>query len=134
MRGSKIIFATLTASALLAASVSAADARGFRYRGPGPVLGLLGGVIVGAATIATLPFAILADAARPGPPPRDYYGQDDRGYGPPQGSYGYGYGPPAPPPPPQDRYGYGYGPPAAPPPPRYYRGYGPPPSYYGYGY
>jgi hypothetical protein len=116
MRGNKIIFATLTASALLAASVSAADARGFRHGGPGPVLGLLGGVIVGAATIATLPFVILADAVRPSPPPRDYYGQDNRGYGPPQGSYGYGYGPPAPPP------------------PRYYRGYGPPPGYYGYGY
>jgi hypothetical protein len=131
MRGSKIIFATLMAFALLAASMSAADARGFRHGGPGPVLGLLGGVIVGAATIATLPFVILADAARPGPAPPDYYGQDDRGYGPPPNYYG---GQPA--------YGPGYGPPP-PPPPSYYqrdpRYYGPPPDYYGpppgyYGY
>ena len=115
MHGSKVILATLSASMLLAASVSVADARGFHHRGPGVVLGLLGGVIVGAATIATLPFAILADAARPAPPPRDYYGQDARRYGPPQDPYGNA-------------------PSAPPPPPRYYRNYGPPPGYYGYGY
>jgi len=118
MRGGKIIFATLAASALLAASVSSADARWFGHRGRGPGFGLLGGAIVGAATIATLPFA-LAGAAIAGPPPRGYY--DQGGYGPPQGG-GYGYGPPP--------GTYGYGPPP-PQPPSYYRGYGPPPGYYG---
>ena len=129
MRRSKIIFATLTATTLLASSVSSADARWFGHRGPGPVAGLLGGVVVGAATIATLPFVLLADAARGGPPRRSNYGPDDYGYGPPPGyngrerdGYGYGYGPP--------REEYGYGPP--PPPPRTYRPYGPPPGYYGY--
>jgi hypothetical protein len=121
MRRTKILFATLTATALLAASVSSADARWFGHRGLGPGLGLLGGVVVGAATIATLPFALLAGAADAGPP-RGYY--DQGGYGPPQGG-GYGYGPP------QGAYGYG---PPPPPPPRYYRNYGPPPGYYGYGY
>jgi hypothetical protein len=114
MRGSKIIFATLAASALLAASVSSADARWFGHRGGrGP--GLIGGIIVGAATIATLPFALLGAAVNPGP--RGYY--DQSGYGPPPGSYSYGPPPGA----------YGYGPP--PPPPRYYGNYGPPPGYYG---
>jgi hypothetical protein len=107
MRKSRAIFVGATALILFAASVSSADARwhGGR-RGPGPVLGLIGGAVVGAATIATLPFALLADAARPLPPP----------------AYGPGYGPDP----------YGYAPP--PPPPRYYRGYGygPPPGYYGY--
>jgi hypothetical protein len=123
MRGRKIIFATLATSALLAASVSSADARGFGHRGWDPGLGLLGGVIVGVATIVTLPFALLADAVNAGPPSRGYY--DQGGYGPPQGG-AYGYGPP--------QGAYGYGPPPPPPPPRYYRGYGPPPGYYGYGY
>src|ERR1700722_20275167 len=113
MRGSKIIFATLAASALLAASVSSADARWFGHRGGrGP--GLIGGIIVGAATIASLPFAILGAAVNLGP--RGYY---DQGYGAPPGGYGYG--------PPPEAYGYG----APPPPPRYYRSYGPPPGYYG---
>jgi hypothetical protein len=125
MRGRKIIFTTLAAFALLAASISSADARGFRHRGPGPVLGLLGGVIVGAATIATLPFALLAEAANAGPPPRGYYEQG--AYGPPQGGYGYG-------PPPSPGYGYGYSSAPPPPPPRYSRGYdGPSPGNYGYG-
>ena len=119
MRGSKIIFATLMASALLAVSVSSADARWFGHRGRGPGVGLLGGVIVGAATIATLPFAVLGAAANAGPPSRGYY--DQGGYGPPQGGAYYG--------PPQGAYGYG-----PPPPPRYYRGYAPPPGYYGNGY
>jgi len=93
MRGSKIIFATLAASALLAASVSSADARWFGHRGRGAGVGLLGGVILGAATIVTLPFALLAGAANAGSPSRGYY--DQGGYGPPQGG-AYGYGPPAP--------------------------------------
>jgi hypothetical protein len=114
MRRSKAIFVGVTTLVLFAASVSSADARRFGYghRGPGPVLGLIGGVVVGAATIATLPFALLADAARPAPPPPPAY-------------YGPGYGPD----PYGDRYGY-----APPPPPRDYRSYGPPPGYYGYGY
>jgi hypothetical protein len=136
MRGSKVIFATLTVAALLAASVSSADARRFRHYGPGPVLGVLGAVVVGAATIATLPFAILADAGHSSPrQPQGYDGEDGYGYGPPParppgGYYGqddYGYGPP--------QGAYGYGPPPPPPPPRYSRSYGPPPGYYGgYGY
>jgi hypothetical protein len=125
MRGNKIVVATIAVSALLAASVSTADARWYHHDGPGPVLGLLGGIIVGAATIATLPLAIVADIVDPGPR-RGYAEQAE--YGPPPGAYddryGYaplrdapGYGP-----------GYGYGPP---PPPRYSRAYGPPPGYYG---
>lgn len=117
MREINVVLAGLTAAALLAASASSAEARWW-HRGPGPVAGLLGGIVVGAATIATLPFAVLADAARPGPPPRSYYGPDDYGYGPPPGYRGRDYG---------------YG--AYPPPPRYYaRPYGPPPGYYRYGY
>src|ERR1700761_2636964 len=118
MRKRKIIIATLAVAALLTASVSSADAGWYRHRGPGPVLGLLGGIVVGAATIATLPLAIVAGAARPGP---GYYGRNAYYYGPPPQSWGDGYG-----------YNYGdggnYGPP---PPPRYYRNYGPPPGYYG---
>jgi hypothetical protein len=119
MRRSTAIFVGVTTLVLFAASVSSADARRFGYghRGPGPVLGLIGGVVVGAATIATLPFALLADAARPAPPPPPAY------YGPGYGSYSPGYGPDP----------YGAAPP--PPPPRSYRSYGPPPpGYYGYGY
>lgn len=86
MRRYKTLFVGNAALMLFAASASSADARWFDHRGPGPVAGLIGGVIVGAATIATLPFALLADAARPLPPPPRYY----RGYGPPPG-YGYGY-------------------------------------------
>ena len=131
MRGINAVLAGLTAAALLTASASSADARWFGHRGRGHGLGLLGGVVVGAATIATLPFALLAGAANAVPPSRGgYYDQGDNGYGPPQGSYGYG--------PPQESYGYGppqgaygYGPP---PPPRYARPYGPPPGYYRYGY
>jgi ascorbate-specific PTS system EIIC-type component UlaA len=127
MRKSKIIFAILSAAALLACSVSSADARGFGHRDGGPVADILGGVVVGAVTIATLPFVLLADAAHGGSRRRGYYGADDyAGYGPPPGNYGqegYGYGPP------QGYYDYG---PPPPPPPRYYRSYGPPRGYYGY--
>jgi hypothetical protein len=99
----RIIAAAVT-TALMTASAGSAEARWYhRHYGPGPVAGLVGGVVVGAATIATLPFALLAGATRPAPPP------------PPPPYYG--------PPPP-----YGYGPP-----PGYYRGYyPPPPRYYGY--
>jgi len=125
-------------AALLASSASSADARwGHRgsyghggsygrggYYGGGP--GLIGGVVVGALTLATLPFALLGAATRPAPPP-GYYGS---GYGPAP----YGYGPPPPPrgydqqygPPPQQQgYNQQYGPP-----PGYDRQYGPPPGYY----
>jgi hypothetical protein len=126
MRASKFIFGAVAAAALLAGSVTSADARWFHHRGPGPVLGLLGGVVVGAATIATLPFAIVGAAVNPGPPSRRY--SDQGYYGPPQGG-AYAYGPPPPPPPPAPysprQYGY------AQPPPGYYQRYGPP-SGYGY--
>ena len=80
---------------------------GYYHRGPGPVLGLLGAVVVGAATIATAPIAILANAGRS----PEYNGPQQRGYyGPPPGAYD-----------------------DAPPPRDYYRhNYGPPPGYYGY--
>jgi|SRR5579863_2580448 len=109
MRNLKTVSALGLSAILLAASVSSADAdwhrHGYygRYYGHGP--GLVGGVVIGALTLATLPFAILGAATSPAPPP---------------------------PPPPPPYYGprsYGYGPP---PPPAYYRRYGPPPGYYGY--
>jgi hypothetical protein len=125
MRTSKVLIAAGLTGAMLAASVSTASARWYHYsyyhRGPGPVLGLVGGIVVGAATIATLPFALLAGAGRERPPPPDYYGSPGPSYGPQSNAYGppgRGYGPP-----PED-----YGPP----PPHYYglRGYyGPPPGY-----
>jgi hypothetical protein len=108
MRITKPLMAGLLAAAFVAASASSADAywrgyhhgyRGGCYRcGPGPVLGLVGGVVVGAATLATAPFAILGavlGADRPPPPPPQYYGPP-RGYGPPPGYYGppRAYGPP----------------------------------------
>jgi hypothetical protein len=117
MRAGKILIATLLSGALLAVSTGAASARWYHrsysyHRGPGPVLGLVGGLVVGAATVATLPFAVLGSAARSAPPP-DYYGPPGPAYGPPPPAYG-------PPPPPRPYY---YGP----------RGYyGPPPGYYGY--
>ncbi len=119
MRQARAIIAAGLAATLLAASASSADARWYHrgYYGHGGYYGhsgpgLVGGVVLGAAAIATLPFAILGAATRPAPPPPPEY------YGP---GYGPGYGP-AP---------YGYAPPPAPP-PAYYRGYGPPPGY-GYG-
>ena len=83
----------------LAATSSAASAdwyrHGYYHRGPGPVLGLVGGVVVGAATIATLPFAILGAAVRPAPPPPPpaYYGPPPPPsyYAPPPGYYGPRY-------------------------------------------
>jgi hypothetical protein len=117
MRKNKIALTLLAGAVVLAASASSAEARWYRHRGPGPVLGLVGGVIVGAATIATLPFRIVGDAfAGPG-----YYGPGPYSYGPPEPVSGYGYNP---------GDGGNYGPPP-PPPSRYYRNYGPPPGYYG---
>jgi hypothetical protein len=106
MRMSRALIAAGMTGLMLAASVSGAEARWFHrggfHRGPG----LVGGIVVGAATLATLPFAVVGAAINPGPaygPPPGY------GYGPPQG-YGPAYGPPQ-----------SYGPP---------QGYGPPPGYY----
>jgi hypothetical protein len=108
----KGVIAAGMAALVLAATSSTASAdwrhHGYYHRGPGPVLGLVGGIVVGVATIATLPFAILGAAISPAPPP------------PPPPAY---YGPPPPPP------GY-YGPrPGYGPPPGYY---GRPPGYSGY--
>jgi len=145
----KGLIAVGLSAAVLAATSSTASAgwghHGY-HRGPGPVLGLVGGIIVGAATIATLPFAILGAAVRPAPPPPPaYYGPPPppQGYyGPPQQQGYYGppqqqaYGPP-------QQQGY-YGPPQqqsyGPPqqqgyngPPQQQQGYyGPPPGYSGY--
>ena len=115
MRASRAVFSAVLATAFMGASVSEASARWDHYRGHGGP-GLIGGLIVGAATIATLPLAIIAGAVNP--EPRGYYG-------PPEGA-----------PPPPRPYGYGPGYYAAP--PGYYgrtprRPYGPPPGYYGYG-
>jgi hypothetical protein len=120
MQKRNAVIAAALAATFLATTVSSAEARWFHrghgyYRGgPGPVLGLAGAIVVGAATIATAPFAILAGAARSAPPPPpDYYGPPPNYYGPPPGAY------------------------SAPPPPSYYYGrgqgyYGPPPGYNGY--
>jgi hypothetical protein len=124
MQKRKALIATAMAVTFLTATASSAEARWFHghrdyyhggYRGePGPVLGLAGAIVVGAATIATAPFALLAGAGRSAPPPPDYYGPPPDYYGPPPGAYR------APPPPPSYYYGRG---------PGYY---GPPPGYYGY--
>jgi hypothetical protein len=106
MRKAKAFIAAGLTAALLAASASSADARWYhgRYYGHPTGPGLVGGVVVGALTLATLPFALLGAATAPPPPPPRYYGPRPYNYGPP------------------------------PPPPAYYRRYGPPPGYYGYGY
>ncbi len=82
----KGVIAVGLAALVLAATSTAAWAdwhhRGYYHRGPGPVLGLVGGIVVGAATIATLPFAILGAAISPAPPQPGYYG-------PPPGYTGY---------------------------------------------
>jgi hypothetical protein len=109
---SKAVIAVLLAGAFVAASASDASARWYRHpyyhSGPGPVLGLVGGVLVGAATIATLPFALVGAAVAP-----RYYGPDP----------GYYYGPP--PPPPRAYYRGYYG-------PEYDERYGYRRGYYGY--
>jgi hypothetical protein len=94
VRATRVVLAGLLTTAAIVAPLSSASARWFHHGGGGHHHGLIGGlfgfaggVIVGAATIATAPIAIVANAAS-GP---------DRGYGPPR-SYGYrgdGYdGPP----------------------------------------
>lgn len=151
MRHARTIISAGLSAALLAVSASSADARwGHRgsyghggyygrggYYGGGP--GLVGGVVVGALTLATLPFAILGAAASPAPPPPPPaynngpgYGPAPYGYGPPPTPRGYNqqYGP-------QTGYNQQYGSPPGysqqqygPPPGYYNRQYGPPPGYY----
>jgi hypothetical protein len=95
----KAVIAIVLCGAFVALSASDASARGwYRHRGPGPVLGLIGGVLVGAATIATLPFAVVGAVVDPGPPRPRYYDRGDGYYGqdyppapPPRGYYGRGY-------------------------------------------
>jgi len=111
MRYGKALFGAAVVAAMVAAPLSSASAH---WRHGGPVRGLfgaVGAVVVGAATIATAPLAIIAGAG-----PREYGGP---------GAYygGPGYGAPA--------YGPAYGPYG--PPRRFYRRhryyYGPPPGY-----
>jgi len=126
MHNLKTVVAITLSAVVLAASATSASAdwhgRGYygghygghyggRYYGHGGP-GLVGGVVIGALTLATLPFAILGAATAP-PPPPPYYGPS---YGPRP----YAYGPPPPPP---GYYQQGYG-----------RNYGPPPGYYNNGY
>jgi len=124
MRLKQIVVAGLFAGLALSMPIASASAA-WHQRGLAPSLGnALGAVFVGAATIATAPFAIVAGVT--GAPYR--YGQP-RGYGPPRTyhrppQHPY-YGPPP--------RAYGYAPV---PPPNYYpprpRYYGYPQPYYGY--
>jgi len=100
----KAIIGSCCGGSLLAVSVTSASAdrwHGAGYyhgallsRRPGPVLGLLGAVVVGAATIATLPLrmsgcrraAAAALLLRAPPPAAAYYGRGYQG-----GYYGDGY-------------------------------------------
>jgi histone acetyltransferase (RNA polymerase elongator complex component) len=118
MHATKALLSSLFVVALVAAPLSSASAA-WRHRGLVPGLfGAAEAVVVGAATIATAPLAILAGVG-----PRGYY-RGPRGYayyGPPRGYYA---------PPPVRHYAprrY-YGPPPGydSPRPRYY---GPPPGY-----
>jgi len=134
MHSAKALFSGLVAVALVAAPLSSASAA-WRHRGVIPdVFGAAAAVVVGVATLATAPLAIIAGAGSrgyyDGPPGYAYGGSAREYYG---GSVGYAYeGAPrgyyAPPPvryysPPRN-----YGPPSRdyPPRPRYYR---PPPGY-----
>ena len=99
MQKTKAVIAILLTGAFVALSASDASARGWgRHRGPGPVLGIVGGVLAGAVAIATLPFAVVGAVVDPGPPHPRYYARDDGYYG---GDY-------PPPPPPRGYYGRGY--------------------------
>lgn len=108
----KAITASSMAAMLLITSVTAAaawDDRGYRedHRGPGPVLGFVGDVLLGAVKVATAPLALLADVGRDGrryhhrdfddegayvtskEQARAYYGAGAEFYGPPPGYYHY---------------------------------------------
>lgn len=95
MRILKIVATSALAAALLATTVSAADAARWDRRGP-PVRGLFGAVgalVVGAATVATLPFAIAARAYYAPPPATTWYAAPPDVYGQ-SGARGYYYPPP----------------------------------------
>jgi hypothetical protein len=139
-------------AALLAATASSADARwghssffghrDFRGRGGyyghggfyGGRAGLVGGAVVGALALATLPLAIAGSAGGPPGYSGSGYGGEPYGYGPPGGPTPQGYGPPQ-----QQAYGGPqYGPPQQQgysqpygtyPPQGYNQQYGPPPGY-----
>ena len=118
MRHARTIITAGLSATLLVVFASPADARwghrgyyghgGYYGRGGyyGGGAGLVGGVVVGALTLATLPFALLGAATRPAPlpppPPPGYYGpgygRAPYGYGPPPSPSGYDqpYGPPGP--------------------------------------
>ena len=99
MQKTKAVIAIILCGAFVALSASDASARGWgRHRGPGPVLGIVGGVLAGAVAIATLPLVVVGSAFNPGPPRARY---DDRG----DGYYAQDYPPP---PPPRGYYGRGY--------------------------
>ena len=85
MRILNIVATSTLAGLLLATTVSTADAARWERRGP-PIRGIFGAVgalVVGAATIATLPFAIAAGAARAATPAPAYYPNTRFGYYPP---------------------------------------------------
>lgn len=89
MRIPKIVATSTLAAALLATTVSAADAARWDRRGP-PVRGVFGAVgalVAGAAAVATLPFAIAASAARAAAPPPVYYPNTGPAYYPPPAAY-----------------------------------------------
>ena len=91
----KAVIAILLTGAFVALSASDASARGWgRPRGPGPVLGIVGGVLAGAVAIATLPLVIVGSAFDPEPRyarQGGYYGDDYPPPPPPRGYYGRGY-------------------------------------------
>jgi hypothetical protein len=101
----KAMIAIVLTGAFVALGASDASAHGWgRHYGPGPVLGLVGGVLAGAVAIATLPFVVVGAVIDPGPRRARYYGRDDGYYAqdyppPPRGYYGRGYY--------GDDYGYG---------------------------
>jgi hypothetical protein len=106
LQKTKAIIAIVLTGAFVALCASDASARGWgRHYGPGPVLGIVGGVLAGAVAIATLPFVVVGAVIDPGPRREGYYEGGDGYYGrdyappPPRGYYGRGYY--------GDDYGYG---------------------------
>jgi hypothetical protein len=94
----KAIIAIVLTGAFVTLGASDASAHGWgRHYGPGPVLGLVGGVLAGAVAIATLPFVVVGAVIDPGPRRERYYEGGDSYYGrdypppPPRGYYGRGY-------------------------------------------
>jgi len=84
----KVVATSTLAAALLATTVSTADAARWERRGPvRGLFGAVGALVVGAATVATLPFAIAASAARAATPPPAYYPAPAPAYYPPAPAY-----------------------------------------------